>query len=119
MTWLLANTDIKALVDSRIYPIILPQNPAYPAMTYEKISGAGHHNINFAFPRYQLSCFGKTYGAARGLADVVRWEMQRFKGLFGTVAIKQIVLAGEVELYDAAAAVYYVALDFKILHKEV
>lgn len=117
--WLLANDGIKALVGSRVYPQNLPPNPTYPALTYEKISGARHHDIGFAYPRYQLTCWGKTYGAARGLANTVILEIQRYKGYMGSVAVKQVKIENETDLYDSAADVRMIAVDVKIVHKEV
>lgn len=60
----------------RVYPRVVPQDVALPAMAFRQISGqpllahgtdTGYHESD----RYQFSCVGATHDAARDLSDIV------------------------------------------------
>ena len=43
---LTAHAGLSALVDDRVYPMVLPQDATRPAVTYMRVSGARDLNIN-------------------------------------------------------------------------
>lgn len=69
---LIASSDVTAHVGARIYPLVLPQNPTYPALTYELIeprtimtlSGP----ISLSNPQIELNVWARTYKEAKELA---------------------------------------------------
>jgi hypothetical protein len=117
--YLIAYTDLNALVGSRIYPAVLPDNPTYPAIAHSEVSGSRRHNINVAFPRYQFSCFSPTYLIAKEVATQVRKALQRYSGLMGSTRVIQGVFENEIEFYDPTEKVWNVAVDMKMIIREV
>jgi len=106
---------------SRIYPLVLPQTPTYPALTYQQITNSGHHDIPFDFPRIQITAWSDRLLEAKQLAEEVQSALQRYKGLMGGYKIKQIVKEPSPgDLFDREAGtdgVYYVPVDYKIIYE--
>ena len=105
----------------RIYPLILPQNPTYPALTYQLISNQGHHDIPVDYPRIQITAWSPQLLQAKQLAGEVQAALQRYKGVMNGYRIKQIVKeASPGDLWDenaGDAGLYYVPVDYRIIYK--
>jgi len=114
---LLENENLKNIVGERIYILKLPQNPVYPAVAYFKVSNPRHHAIDVAYPRFQFSVFAKTYKASKDLADLIRFVLQREKGITGGIPIIQGVYLNEIDLYESDTQLYHIACDYKIIYK--
>ena len=120
--YLNSKTEITNIVGDRIYPIVLPQNPTYPALTYFKVSGPAWHDVDIAYPRFQLSSWGEDYADVKVLAGAVKEVMQRFKGIMGGaqgVKVSQVVYENELDLFDPETGTYHIPADYKIIYREV
>lgn len=119
LTWLKANI---ALAANRVYPVKLPQNFTLPAITYSKVSGVrvqSHDGpSNLAYPRFQISCWGNKYLAAKQLAEEVRQDMDCYSGAMGGTTVQVSRLINEVDFHNPEVGVYQIALDFYIWHTE-
>ena len=80
------NTGVPAL-GSRIYPLKLPQNVAYPAVVYQRISAprlsAFGRDVTAVQATIQVDVYGdegKGYEAFADVADDVRVALQRYRG---------------------------------------
>jgi hypothetical protein len=110
---------LTALVGARIYPRLLPQNPTYPAVTYDRISAerqsAMGSDSGLVSGRWQVSSWGKTYTDARDIAEQVRKALQRYRGTSSGTVIQDIFIESEndlpPELVDGEA-VFQIASDF-------
>jgi len=108
-TRLTTHAGTAALVGTRVYPMKLPQNSTYPAIVYQRISGAerlGSTKLREA--RYQLSCWGATYASGQALAAQVRDALEGW-GVGGAVPMSRIV--NENDDYEPDDDVYRVILD--------
>ena len=103
---------------TRIYPLKLPQNPDYPAVTYQVISSPRHHDIEVAYPRIQYTSFARTYSQVKALSELLRLHLQRLKGILSGASIKQVEYINAVEFYQDDADVYYIPQDFNIIYEE-
>lgn len=121
-TRLSTHAGLSALVSARIYPLILPQKPTLPAVTYTRVSGervsAMGADTVIARPRFQVSCFASTYASARAVAAQVRAALQRWRGTVGGVVIQDSFIESEIDLYEDDTKLYHTALDFEIIHEE-
>lgn len=72
---LVANAGVTAIVGTRVYPIIIPQESTYPAIAYSaiytpadnsKVQAATHHNCAFT-----IRSWAATYDAAAALDKAV------------------------------------------------
>jgi len=103
-----------ALLGTRVYPLILPQTPTLPAITYQKISGvreqAHSGDSSLQHPRYQFSCWALTYGAAWAVAEQVRLALQ------GLTSAGVGIWENALDLYDPETSWYHVPVDITIWH---
>lgn len=125
-TRLLADSAVRALVGhgarARCYPIVLPQDAEYPALTFQRISGVREltHDGPDGVPwmRLQVDTWATTYAAAKALAKAVRECLDGFSGHVGDEHIKLAQLLSERDLYETATALYRVSLDFGVHYTE-
>ena len=80
------DVTLAALVGSRIYPLVRPQNCALPAITYQRISAprvTSHTgDSGLLNPRYQFSCWSDSYLEAREMAERLEVLFGGASGLF-------------------------------------
>lgn len=117
------------VVEERVYPQILPQNPTYPAISYSVISSAVAHTVEglagYARTVFQVSVWAKTtnadgsgYEQAREIAEELRVSLSGFRGYFGDVQVHSCFLTGRRDLYSNDAIVFGTSLDFAVSHEE-
>ncbi len=113
---LINDPDVKALVDTRIYPDVLPQGVVYPAIRYHRIDTPRVYTkggyAGLSRPRLQIDCYATTYVAVRNLAAAVRAAMERYPG--------PAVCENEQDGYEETPdpPVYVRTLEFRIWHRE-
>lgn len=91
-----------SLVSSRVYPLVLPQKPTLPAITYQQISAVRVRNLPVGRAgkvrlRIQIDCWAETYAAVHALADSV-------KALLDATATER-VLDNEFDLFESETGV--------------
>lgn len=122
VTFLLADGTVSGLVAARMYPILLPQEPSYPAIVYSLASSTRLHALDGppgrASHRVQIDCYAETYKEAHQLAAAVRQRLDGYAGLMGSTEVGYVSLDNEQDLYDDDARVHRVLQDFLISHKE-
>ncbi len=115
------DAGVGAEAGNRIYPILLPQRPIYPAIVYRRISGPRLHHLTGSsgrgVARIQIDCWAKTYVAAQALAAAVRASLDGFTGKLTTLDAT-CKLDNEIDDYDDEAKVYRVIQDYLINHTE-
>ena len=123
--YLSSHAGLTALVSTRIYPLVMPQNATLPAVTFSKISGPRAHamqqDAGLAYPRFQVSCWGGTYKQAKEVAGQVRAALQDYTGTMGGaggVVVSGVFLEDENDLYEPGTQAYHIAIDFIIWHLE-
>lgn len=80
---ILGDATVATLLGDRAYPVVLPQAPTLPAVTYQRIGGGirvGSHagDSGLTQARIQLDCWASSYLAAKELAAAVRRALQRY-----------------------------------------
>lgn len=111
---------LAALVSSRIYPLILPQKCALPALTYQRVATQPREScmvddVGFARGRFQFSAFASTFDGARAVIEQVRQALQRWS----TAGIQDIFLLLEIDFYDPETLEYSSIMDFEVVYEEV
>ena len=121
---LMDDAAVVALVGTRVYPKILPQNPGLPAITYQRISrvavadnlqGAG----SLARPRVQVDAWAKTDADAITVGAAVRRRLNGFRGpVTGEGDVRRIALETNQDLYDAELLLHRHSADYFVWHEE-
>lgn len=101
---------LSALVGTRIYPVILPQQPVLPAVTYQRIGAVREQtiarNVPGTMPRYQFSVWtqeldgGSQAGYLRGVA--IRQALRNALLAFAPVSpqVHEVAFATELDIED-------------------
>ncbi|WP_254509887.1 tail completion protein gp17 [Anatilimnocola floriformis] len=120
-------TNLANLVGSRIFPLVLPQSAARPAITYARTTGGHDHNLKqatgSAIPVFELDCWADSYEAADQLAEAVRQKMQGFSGTMGSVSVRAVILDDEVDAFEVPSdgsdnGIYRISLKYRIRYDE-
>ena len=113
---------LAAVTAVAVYPNVIPQDAALPAVAYQRISGPRMHEhagpAGLANPRFQLTCLAATYAAAKGLATACRLALDDYRGMMGTVTVTACQCENEADGYSEVTRRHNVRLDVLIWHKE-
>lgn len=117
---LTGSTAVSAIISTRCYPIVLPQNPTLPAVVYQVISRVDEADSTEKLLRWrvQIGCHAKTYDAAHDLASkaISALEAYNNKGApFGAFAAINENLSDD---YDSDLNEYRVLFDALVYSKE-
>jgi len=122
-TKLLADSTISGLIGTRVYPIVAPQNPIYPFIVYQRISGERYYHLTAAagraHPRIRFDVYSNTYLGMKAVADAVRQDLSKFIGTLTTIKAS-IHLETEMEFYEVEDGlhIYRMMQDYFVNHTE-
>lgn len=123
-TYLNAQSSITSIVSTRIYPVILPQKPTYPAITYRD----DDHDVDETFAGqsgptdsiYSIDAWATTYAGTTTLGNAIRTALVNTAEAFGGINIhKCILITGPATFYEDAVEAYRQTQTFIISHNEV
>lgn len=99
---LVQDATINGLVSTRIYPNLIPQGKAMPAITYQQISGVRDAVMDgptgLVAARFQINCWAKKYNDAKELTEAVRKELDGYSGTVNSRKIEVIMLEDEGDM---------------------
>lgn len=104
---------------SRIYPR-LPQGVTHPAIRYQRISTerkqAIDGNVGVAMASVQVDCIAESYSGCKSLADEVRAILHGYRGAWGTLIARNVVLETENDLdyIDGDDVLHWVSQRYSI-----
>lgn len=125
--YLAAAGPVAALVNNRIYPLVIPSETARPALAYQRIATPerlrGHDGPwGVATARVQFTCEGRTYPEAKALAKACRKVLDGFRGAMGSgdlwVTILDTQVTNDIDGYSETELAPVVRLDVIIQFKE-
>jgi hypothetical protein len=126
-TRLTQDATVSALVAARVYPLVLPDAGAFPAITYQQIGGSSAATLNTSGmqrARLQIDCWsaplpqGGTYRQAAALRDAVIGALNGWQGTFADgTAVSNIVLLGPgTDFFVHEALQYRCMVEFYLLY---
>jgi hypothetical protein len=116
---LLADSAIAALVGDRIFPVVVRQDTALPALTYARLgsertyvlAGAAH----WTTVQIGVTAWAPEYAQARALADAVR---QALDGYTGTTGIEVASVQDGADEYESTLDVFGCTLNVTVQFSE-
>lgn len=117
---------LTALVSTRIYPALIPQGAAMPAVTFTLVSAtrpsAFGSDPGRVRARFQVDCWsdqaaGSTSGADL-VAEQVRAALQRWRTSSGSPEIFDSFIENSFETYEPETKIHRVSIDIIIWHGE-
>lgn len=110
-------------LNNALYPFLLPQKCALPAVAYFPVSVERLHSLTedtgFVKQRLQFSCFAKSYKQATETAKIIQRALQNFSGAMSGLNIGGVLLMAEVSDYEPDTGLYSVSLEFEFQFEEV
>lgn len=108
-TALTGDTTVAGVVGTRIYPLVMPQDPTFPAITYERISGEKVNGLDgylhMENAHIMVMIWATAYDTAKELAEDVHDCMNK------VVAFRSI-LVNDPDGYDVNTGLYFVSQDY-------
>ncbi len=104
-TYLSTYPGLGALIGTRLYPLLLPQLPTLPAVTYQRVSTPTLLEFERSLlphPRFQFNCWATTFAGARAVADQVRAALDVYMGAMGATTVRASLVEDERDDYDPA-----------------
>jgi len=119
---LLADSDVLALVKTRIYPGVLPQNPTYPCVTIWPITQDDNVTLraipDLKWSRLQVDSWAATYAAMMALNEKVFTALANRTGTPTGYDVRSIVpLVGGRYVYEDSIDKHRRSRDFGIWWK--
>ena len=118
---ILANdSDVAAIVATRIFPQKVEFTERMPAITYFVIDTTPNNTKNgvstYDYVRCQITGFGTSYSQAQDLAAKIRTALDYVSGTYAGVVVDKIFFESSDDLYDdnfGEKGIHYVAMDFR------
>lgn len=118
-TLLTGNPAIKALIGNRIFPLLLPDDCAKPAVSYQLISTVRDYDLDgptgMQTVRIQFDCWGSRYAEARAVSAAIAALLDGFAGELATCEVLLATADGEQAGYDQNERAPYVQQDWLIM----
>ena len=116
------STSVTGLASTRIYPMRLPQEPKFPALTYDLVSNVRESFMTAddgqATARLQVTAWAKDPLGASGLSEGVRTATQRWAGTSTGVVVDEMFIENEFSFYDDDTSTYAHSLDLIVHYQE-
>jgi hypothetical protein len=117
------NAALTALISTRLNPVRIPQESAFPAVSYNLISQvpnptkSGHSRTEFA--RVQVNAYGTSLSSAQAVASAIRtaFEAVTLPNTFNGIKCQTLEYDGENHTADDTAAfagLYQISQDYII-----
>lgn len=114
---------LTALVNKRIYPMILPQDCKMPAVTFQRISGPRIHamgnDMPLVHPRYQVSAISDDYDQARSVADQIISALKNERdATWGSLTVQASYVEDDQDFYEDDTRRFRIPVDVIIWAEE-
>lgn len=121
-TKLSTTPGVTALVGTRIYPVLAPQDTSQDYVVYERVSGNPYHQMTgpsgLSWCRLSYLCFAGRYATAKTIAAALRGAIDGFQGTLSGVAVGSILSEENQDFFDETTRRYMVAVDFVVQYDE-
>lgn len=117
---MVADATILGLVSTRIYPAKLPQNPTFPAVTYQRVSrqGVGTFATAAKLPAIllQVDSWALNYEDSKTLAAAVQTALDNYRGTVDGHTIQAVILESDSDIFEDAVQppVYRVEAEYRV-----
>ena len=114
-TYLQTQTGLTSLIDTRLHPARLPQDPTFPSVVFKKISKprivSQQGDSGLSNPRYQFTCWAIRYSVAEEIAQELRISLSGFKGTMNGRRVYAAFNENELDHVDPDTGAYAQIVD--------
>ncbi len=113
---------VSALVESRIYPLFVPQESPMPALAYQRISGRPTYShdgdAGLGWARIQITCQAESYQEAKAVAAAVRTALTGASGVWDDTTVDAAFVENDRDGWADAREAPVVRLDVTVWYQE-
>lgn len=121
-----ADPAVAGVVGTRIFPVMMPEQVGYPALSFQTISADEFHTLDrssgLVHQRLQIDAWGNRYRDVKLLQKKVRDVLEATYGYFdgpnGPVNINGILREDERDSYEKETRTYRCGQDFLIFYND-
>jgi hypothetical protein len=121
-TFVTAQVDVAAIIGTRFYAVVIPQEPPYPVIVHQRMAGprerAADGPTSSVESTYALTCWAKSYAEATTLARVLRKALDGTRGPLGDVSIGWATAEEGQDLYEETLKLFGRVVQLSIQHTE-
>lgn len=108
---------VTTICASRIYPLILPQNPTYPAITYQRVAGRRENDITNGYVGMenaivQMDAWATSFETAASLSSAI------IVTVCAANSFKALAMNSPLDIYEDDIQAYRRSVDISIWNKE-
>lgn len=120
---LTADSTLSALVGTRIYPNVVPQDVTLPAVAYQRISTSRVYSHSpgvsqLARPRFQFTSVARSYSDVKAVANALRGALDAYGGTAASVLVFTMLSQNEFDTFSDDGDLHTVRQDFYVWHRE-
>jgi len=112
------DANVSAVVGDRIFPIFIPQEKAFPAITYERIDTDPKDTKDglstLDMPLIDIDLWGKDFKVLKDLARDVRKALDRFSGRRQSVEIQSIQFDNEIQAFSDEKELHHLTQTYRV-----
>ena len=116
-----ALTLLEGWIDTRLYPLHLPQAPRYPAVTYQLVSASTEQHLRgqsaLRQARFQFDFWSPDAAEAWAMAEALRAGLDGYRGPAGDHFITTAWLALDQDNYEQGVQAYRVTHDYDVMYR--
>ena len=116
-----ANSGVQAVISTRLYPLVAPQDVALPCAVYEQSGTSPVETLGPSAPgqfeaRFSLTAWGDTYREARGAGEAIAAALYRAIGTYDSTRILGTRVESLSDGYDAETQRYSTTVETTVVH---
>ncbi len=117
------SANLKALIGTRSWAVMMPPDTPYPCVMWELVTEAAIHamgsDANYRQARVQFNSYALDHTTAAAVDEQIRAAMSRYRGTSGGTVIQDVLVesANDALLPEADEGVYHRPRDFRIFYE--
>lgn len=121
-TYLQSDANVTAVVDVRVYPLISPQDPTSPYLTFDEASDNrfrtfdGQDQLTEAF--VDVDCWASDYDTAKSLQKTAIDSLKSMEGIISSIIIYQTTASAGPDVYEHDVSLYRCNIQLTIDYLE-
>lgn len=120
-SFILGDSTVAALIGTRFYPDLLPQNAQFPAVSYNLVSETYGHVMRgpnvVSSARVQIDSWAETKEEAEAVSSAIHARLDAYQGAMGTSVVQGVFAADGRDWIEPSEAIYRRSRDYIIWHE--
>lgn len=125
VTYLKGHGGLASLVEDRIHPLVLPENPGLPAIVYQRISAprtpshdSSPGGAGLTRPRFQFTCWASDQDGAEAVGDQLIAALDGLKQTLSGVRVDAALVQNDFDDRDPLTDRFRRIVDVHVWHED-